>query len=303
MNTHKSIQPISVFFLRTTAQANALKIHIDNIAGNDICKIDHTVVYALHDNLDHAESLFHTISRSLDAFNLGYVTASTDEDWLEKYQTDRSLGIFMMRLTETNDVQLTVDSFRIDCLVRLETQIDGYSAVTDKPESFAQIMLNKAGLGFSLTKAELQEALCFIEELTGSFDFIDYSQLFEDVIRPIAIRSLNENNVAQYQKEINQILSKTQDSGSRFLVIKNAIYKTILELLSTKTSLPEKDIPAAAMNLTKTFLTLKSGFATQALSQEYKAISNLRVISLNTILEPIKAHKNKLVVTKLAKTA
>jgi len=303
MNIDNQAHPICIFFLRTTAQAENLKQHIDSLTGNSICTINHTIVYALPDTKAQAESLFHDISRSLDIFNLNFVTTNTDHKWLSQYQTERSLGIFMMKLTETNDIQATLNEFRIQSIVRLETQVDAYSVNTQLPSSIASLMLNKAGLGFALSLGDMEKALKKAEFAMHGFDFIDYSQLFEDVIRPLAMRALDQDDMSEYHNRMSEILSRSQDSGATAMIFKGIIFKMFAETLTKNTSLSSTEVPELAMTLTKTFFMFKSLFATQALSEQYEVISNKPMLSIHAILKPIATHKKSLSPILLAKTA
>jgi len=295
--------PISVFFLRTTAQAIALKDHIDELAGRSVCKIDHTIVYAIHENKKEAETLFNTVSRSLDAFNLKFITSAISSNWLEHYQTERSLGVFMMRLTNSDNIQKTINDFRVQSLVRLETQIDAYSVNTLAPECISRVMLRKSGVGSAVNHIALQYALIKAELIVEGFDFIDYSQLVEDVVRPICVRSLNENDQTLYSEAISTLLSDSQDAGTQAMWYKNEVFKHFSAVLSAKKELNVVDIPEMAMKLTKTFFEFKTLFATQSLSNEYKSLSNKRLLSVDAILAPIKTHKKSLSLLDLAKTA
>lgn len=301
MNTQKT--HICAYFLRTTAQAEAFQDHVNELAGKNICTIDHTVVSTLGSSLEQADALFHTISRSLDAFNLKYILDNTDSNWLDNYQTASSLGVVSMHLIETDNIADSINQYRISCIINPDQVISTASQLAPKVEEFAHIMLNKAKLTFSLRRIELQRAISSANELIADFDFIDYTQLYEYILRPIIMRSLDENDLKACSDNISQILSEKQNTLDSTLNLKQKIYKVMLSKLQSKTSLPESDLPAAAMKLTKSLWSLKSGLATQAVCNEYDAISKESIVSMKTLLAPIKKHQQTLVLTECSKTA
>lgn len=304
MSTHvESKRTISVFFLRTVQQANNFELFINKLLGDAKIKIAHTMVYIEHSNGKAGENVFNTISRSLDAFNLNFITNAKHQEWLENYQIERSMGVFMMRLTQTIDILATVHEFRIDSLVKLNSQIEAYATIASQCTSISSALIAKTNLGFAISRQSLQVAIDEVDYKLKGFDFIDYSQLFEDVIRPISIRSLDENDLPRYNKALAEMLTNKQSQNSQGLIIRNTVFKYFADSLLNKTSLNRDDIPNIAMKLTQGYFTVKSSAVMFSLREMYQALSLKPILSVDALLKPVKLHRESIGLVGFAKTA
>tara|TARA_R110001592_G_scaffold342386_3_gene632236 strand:+ start:4803 stop:5717 length:915 start_codon:yes stop_codon:yes gene_type:complete len=304
MSAHNnSKHTVSAFFLRTVQHAKGFGLFIEGILGGVTVNNNYTIVYILHDSSKAGESAFNTISRSLDQFNSNFITSAKNDDWLESYQTERSMGVFMMRLTQTDDVLATIDDFRIDCLVKLTSQIEAYSTVTSPDGSLANALMARTNLNAILSQESLQASMHDVDCKLVGFDFIDYSQLFEDVIRPITMRSIGERELPKYNKLLSSVLSDTQSKNSKGLIIRNTVFKHFSEMLQIDSSLLDDDVPNVAMKLTQGYFAVKSAAVMLSLREKYQRLSIKRTLCVEELLKPVKLHRESIGLVGLAKSA
>ena len=294
---------ISAFFLRTVQHAENFERFLGGLLSAPTIKKDHTIVYIEHRDSQSGNTDFDDISTSLDAFNLNFIRSAENNDWLENYQTERSMGVFMMRKTQTNDILATVHGFRIDCLVRLNQQIEAYSTITSESTSLPSALISKTGLGQELSKDCVITAVDEIGYKLSGFDFIDYSQLFEDVIRPIATRTLKDSDNKVYNKALSEMLLNRQNMNTQGLVLRNTVFKHFADTLHKETELDQDKIPNFAMQLTQGYFAVKSAEAMYALRDAYQVISMRSELSVNALLKPVRLHRESIGLTGFAKTA
>ena len=295
MSAHvDSKHTISVSFLRTVQQANNFKLFLNRLLDDAKVKTDHTIVYIEHSNGKAGEYAFNTISRSLDAFNLNFITNAKNQDWLENYQIERSMGVFMMRLTQTIDILETVHEFRIDSLVKLNSQIEAYATIASQNTSLSAALIAKTNLGFTINRENLQVAMDDVDYKLKGFDFVDYSQLLEDVIRPISMRSLDENDLPRYNKALTEMLTKRQSQNAQGMIIRNTVFKHFTDTLQNKTSLHRNNIQSIAMQLTQGYFAVKSAAVMHSLRDMYQILSLKPMLSVDALLKPVRLHRESI---------
>jgi hypothetical protein len=294
--------PIAMFFLRTTQQARVLVTKINTLAEREVCSVDHTIVYFYGLNKAQASALFKLTHESFDEFNNAYIENANTTDWLERYQAERSMGVCAAKLVECDNHQDAIDEFRISYLSGLHAQLEGTSIANDGAKEISQALLCSNLLGLTIEVNQLETTIEKLNTQFSTHDFINYDDLFEDVVRPISMRSLKNRDTTAYKARANQLIGDYQSKKKTLeMQVKSQAFESFLGMLNSQHN--HSDNAQLAMHLTTTYLALKTAYVKNKLLQDFFIIGNKPLLSVEGVLKPIKTHRASCATPLLAKIA